>query len=382
MRTTSKVMTVTAASILIGLTGMASAANAAESSTATGTTMSQPLPGVNVTPSSATEDEMSANKENSTRQFKIMNFTGHVLTVSDVWGTTGWPYPTKTGFNPYDEYHKPGSVLNPGQQMVFEVKDWSDHGITVKFRADNGQDVHVYMHVSGLSRYSDARGLEGQFIKGGGDVTILDKPGVVTIPASDPAGQAKTINTLCVQSAVTCTFTPTKDPEAILGPPHPFGRGFGNVTQDPTQPVIKQTDTVEASTSLALSASVKATIMGAVEMGLTTEYKEEWKTSHGFIHEWPYTVRPGHVGWLTAQEPMQRVTGDFTITMKGSQTSWTVNGLVFDLPDHKKDNGLVMGFTRAMTDEEITEAWRTGGMVQAPWKHQFPGVAVQAIPEQ
>ena len=173
--------------------------------------------------------------------------------------------------------------------MVFEIKDWSDHGITVKFRADNGQDAHVYLHVSGISRYSDARGLDGQFLKGGGDVTILGQPGVVTIPASNPAGQANTINTVCGQSAATCTFKQTgEDPR--LGAPHPFGKGIANLTSSEFVDTVTVADVVETSTSLELSASVKATIMGAVETGLTTTYTKGLKTSHSFTQSTPVPV--------------------------------------------------------------------------------------------
>ena len=367
MRTAPKVIsTVAAATILLGLTSL-TVANAAPASAT----------GAAVTASAATDGDMSASKVDSTRRFTITNFTGHTLTVDDIWGTTGWPHPKKTAFNLYDSYPVTGSVLKPGQQMSFEIKDWSNHGITVKFKADNGRDVHVYMHVSGVSRYSDAQGLEGQFVKGGGDVTILDKPGVVTIPASDPVGQAKTINTLCGQAAVTCKFKPTEEPDTFLGPAHPFGRGFANLTDTLITPTTEQSDMVETSTSLALSASVKATIMGAVEVGLTTEWKQEWKTSHTFKQTFPLPVGPGKVGWLTTQDPMLRVVGNLTITMNGSQTTWKMDGLVFDIPDHKEKPGMASAFSRNMTDDEIAYAWRTGGVIEAPWNNQFAGPALR-----
>jgi hypothetical protein len=365
MRTAPKVIAVvTAAAILSGLTGLASVANAAQPSTATG---------VAVTQATTTDDEMSASTYWSTRQFTITNFSGHTLRIDDIWGTTGWPYPKNTGFNAYDEFPLAGSVLKPGQQMKFEIKDWSDHGITVRFKAENGENLHVYMHVSGVSRYSDAKGLEGQFMKGGGDVTIFDKPGVVTVPASDPAGQARTMNTLCDQSAVECTFQPTDKKGGFFGPAHAFGRGVANLTPDSQVSHITEGDSVESSTSLELSASVKATIFGSLEMGLTTTYKQAWTASHTFTQSEDLTVRPGWVAWLTAQEPMIRVTGDLTIKMKGSKTEWKLPGLVFDVPDKfATDNGgkagLIGKFSREMTEAEVKEAWDTGGFVVAPWK--------------
>jgi hypothetical protein len=372
MRTAPKVIcTVAATTVLFGLTSVA-AANAGPSTTTSGVATTAPA---------TTDADMSASKADSTRRFTNSNNTTHVLTVNDVWGTTGWPYPKKTGFDLADAYPKVGSVLYPGQQMILEIKDWSDHGITVKFKADNGRDVHVYMHVSGISRYSDAQGLDGEFLKGGGDVAILGKPGVITIPASDPAGQANTINTVCGQAAAKCTFTQTgEDPR--MGTPHPFGQGYGNLTSSKTVHTVTVNDVVETSTSLEISAHVKATIMGAVETGLTTTYTKGLKTSHSFEQSVPLPVKPGEVGWRTAQEPVVRVTGDLTITLNG-QEKWTLTGLVFDVPDANQPSGMAFGFTRPMTPEEVNEAWTTGGLVKAPWKNQLGGPAVQvAIPAQ
>ena len=108
MRTAPKVITVTAASILMGLTGMASVANTTESSTATRTSVSQPLPGVALTPSSPTDDEMSTNKVDSTRRFTISNYSTHVLTISDIWGTTGWHIRSRPGSTCMTSTRSPG----------------------------------------------------------------------------------------------------------------------------------------------------------------------------------------------------------------------------------------------------------------------------------
>ena len=372
MRTATKLTSaVVAAALLFGLAGTASVANAATPTAVAGATVTETTPGPG-------DDEMTTQ---GTRQFTITNFSAHTLTINDIWGTSGWPYPKKTGFDPYDEFPLAGSVLKPGQQMTFEIRDWSNHGITVKFRDEDGRDAFVYLHVSGLSRYSDAQGLEGQFMKGGADVTILDKPGTVTIPAGDPAAQSKTMNSLCGQAGVECTFEPKEKKDGLLGPAHPFGRGVANLTSRDQTTRITEGDTVETSTSLEIGASVKATIFGAVEMGLTTTYKKEWKTTHTFSQQEDLNVAPGEVAWLSAQEPMVRVTGDLKITMKGSQTTWLLQGLSFDVPDQQQvgARGGVNKFARAMTDAEVKEAWRTGGFVESPWKNGSEGVTVETL---
>jgi hypothetical protein len=369
MRTATKLTSaVVAAALLFGLTGMASVANAAAPTAAT----------ITETTSAPGDDQVNTQ---GTRQFTITNFSGHTLTIKDIWGTSGWPYPKKTGFDPYDEFPLAGSVLKPGQQMTFEIRDWSDHGITVKFGADNGKDAFVYLHVSGVSRYSDAQGLEGQFVKGGGDVTILDKPGTIAIPAGDPAAQSQTMNSLCGQAGVECKFEPKEKKDGLLGPAHPFGRGVANMTPRDQTTRITEGDTVETSSSLEIGASVKATIFGAVETGLTTTYKTEWKASHTFSQQEDLNVGPGEVAWLSAQEPIVRVTGDLKITMKGSQTTWLLQGVAFDVPDQHSvtARGGVNKFARAMTDDEVKEAWLTGGFVDSPWKRGPEGVTVETL---
>ena len=112
---------VVAAALLFGLAGTASVANAATPTAVTGATVTETTPGPG-------DDEMTTQ---GTRQFTITNFSAHSLTINDIWGTSGWPYPKKTGFDPYDEFPLAGSVLKPGQQMTFEIRDWSNHGITV-----------------------------------------------------------------------------------------------------------------------------------------------------------------------------------------------------------------------------------------------------------
>ena len=394
MRTAPKLMsTVVAAAILFGLTGMSSVANATESNaTESNATASSPAgataslvwtdlapltgaEGLETTP--APDDEVTAQ---GTRQFVVTNLSGHTLTLSRAWGTTGWPQTSHTGFDLQDQAPMVGSVLKPGGQMRFEVRDWSNHGINAQFKSDNGQDAYLYMHVSGLSRYSAAQGLAGQFNTGGGTIEILDAPGsVVDIPAADSAAQQAAINNLCDKSGAKCTFTPTskhdkdEDGNELLGPEHPFGRGIANRTTINQVAHFSETDTVGTTDSLEISATVKATIMGAVETSLTSTYGHTWSTTHGFTQSYDLTIAPGHVGWLTVSEPIIRVTGD--IKIKIGNTTWTLRGVVFDLPN-PDGRGLVDMNFAPLSDKERKSK---DTYVEAPWASRSSGVNVQHI---
>lgn len=155
MRTaTTLTSTVLAAVVLFGLSGLGSVANAAELAPRDGIVTTQDTtpgtPSGTVSPatvadaaSAGSDDEITAQ---GTRNFTITNMSGQNLTIKDIWGTSGWPYPKKTGFDIKDEFPHAGSVLKPGQRTTLEIRDWSDHGITVKFVADNGQEGYVYLH--------------------------------------------------------------------------------------------------------------------------------------------------------------------------------------------------------------------------------------------
>lgn len=358
MRTAPKLMSaVAAAAILFGFSGMASVANAAE----------QPSGQVSVTESTAggADDEMTTQ---GTRQFTVTNLSGHTLTIADIWGTTGWPQMQRSGFDLQDSFPRTGSTLKPGAAMTFEVRDWSNHGINIKFKDESGRDAMVYLHVSGLSRYSDAQGLDGQFVTGGGDVAILDKPGtVITVGNNDPKAQSAALTSLCEQSAVTCTFTPTDDHEVrVMGPQHGFGKVAVNSTPLTQQYTVGGNDTIQRSESLEISASIKATIMSAVETSLSTTWGRTTTASHTFTHSVALNIPKGWVGWLEAREPMFQDTGDFTIKMQGSNTEWTVKNVTFEHPD---ENGVgeYWMLARPMTAQEQQEARDRGGKVSDPW---------------
>lgn len=386
MRTaTTLTSAVLAAAVLFGFSGLASAAHAAEMAPSNGiaatrdiitaTTSEAMNPGIVAAPTpSAGDDEMAAQ---GTRQFTITNMSGHTLTIKDIWGTTGWPQPKKTGFDIDDEFPRAGSVLKPGQRATLEIRDWSDHGITVKFLSDNGQEGHVYLHVSGLSRYSDAQGLSKEFIKGGSDVVIMDKPGTeVTIGNGDPAAQTDALNSLCSQAAVNCAFTPTGFDDDVLGPMHPYGAMAQNATPWTNTYTVGGDDIVTRSQTLEIEAGIKANILNAVEISLTTKWGETRTASHVFHSSIQQSIPSGWVAWTEAQEPLIRDTGDFTITMKGSNASWTLKDVSFDHP-RVGGQGVYTMIAREMTEAELQKARDRGGVVTKPWQDSsMPRIAV------
>lgn len=108
-------------------------------------------------------------------------------------------------------------------------------------------------------------------------VYLLDPPGTVTIlPASDPTGQAAALEQFCGSNSASCAFKVTSQVEA-LGPRHPVGNEVEN----------------DSSTTV--------------------------------------TVAPHTVVQVVAEQPVYRVTGDFTIVM--GNTTYIVQGVSFDSPN-------------------------------------------------
>ena len=87
MRTAPKLMSVVAASaILLGLSGLASVAQAAETS---------PRIGATAAAHETHADPEAAAAAVGTQQFRVTNLSGHNLTLTRAWGTTGWPQMTR-----------------------------------------------------------------------------------------------------------------------------------------------------------------------------------------------------------------------------------------------------------------------------------------------
>ena len=129
----------------------------------------------------------------STRQFTVTNMSSHTLKVGTVFGTEGWPTAKVAPTDKEDSWPKAGTVLAPGAALTFEVHAWGiDHGLTVVLNdVATSDQVTVYMTVSTVLRYSDAKSTFDPVWTNGGSIVIQDQVGsVVTIDGGRGQAQA------------------------------------------------------------------------------------------------------------------------------------------------------------------------------------------------
>jgi hypothetical protein len=157
---------VVAAASIVGLADLGSVASAAE-----------PAP-------TATEADVSIQ---GTRRFWIENLTSQDLVVDDVFATTtngdfvfGPDHRTTTPvkFHPEDRAPYRGFTLRPGEHLTLEVRDWMDHGITVKLVSpETGARATVETHVIALNRFSYVKDSSFRSEAGGANITLFDAAG-------------------------------------------------------------------------------------------------------------------------------------------------------------------------------------------------------------
>ena len=133
--------TVVAAACLVGLSGLSTAATAAEPTTTTVVTS-----GVDTT-------------INASRHFTVTNSSDHTLVVQKVFFATDG---RTSGSLPEDSYPATGTVLRPGQSLGFEVQAWADHNVNVLLDDTSARGLVVaYLHVSGGYTYPTATNVAG-----------------------------------------------------------------------------------------------------------------------------------------------------------------------------------------------------------------------------
>jgi hypothetical protein len=156
--------TVLAAACLVGLSGLASAASAAETTTA----------------SVATSSALGADANlQASRHFTVTNNSSDTLVVNKVFFATDG---RTSGSLPEDSYPADGTVLKPGQSLPFEVHAWADHAVNVVLTDASGRMVVVYLLVSGGTQYPTAQNEPGT----GAAFTFTPQPSIGLMTISDP----------------------------------------------------------------------------------------------------------------------------------------------------------------------------------------------------
>jgi hypothetical protein len=163
-RTRKLTCTVLAAAFLFGLSGLSSAASAAETTTGQVATSSAVGASTNISAS---------------RHFTIANNSTDTLVLNRVFFVTGG---RTSASLPEDSYPATGTVLKPGQSLPFEVQAWSDHAVNVVLTDASGRMVVVYLYVSGGTQYPSAENINGT----GAAFHLIPQPSIGLLTISDP----------------------------------------------------------------------------------------------------------------------------------------------------------------------------------------------------
>ncbi len=182
-----------------------------------------------------------------------------------------------------------------------------------------------------------------------GTISISDtSPSTITVGGSDAQTQAELLNGLCGTTRATCTFEQTADRQQIRQ--KVVAGGGWNSQATARKQGYEAVASASATTSLELTASVKVTVMKAVETSISAKAGQSWTSTKTVRDTVEMTIAPKHVGWIIAEMPMYRDTGNFTIKL--GNTTWVLAGVKVDSVDASRAVLYGTG-ERAMTAEEL-----------------------------
>jgi hypothetical protein len=211
-------------------------------------------------------------------------------------------------------------------------------------------------------------------------IYFLDEPGTDReFGGGDPQKHAELVQRICTNAnlrsddlTITCDFDPReRDPKAF-GSPHSVGLTVPNCsvpTNDPAEDRentidvdLEEEDKTGAENSFGIKLGIEAGFdyLGAhVKTSLEEEYKGKWTSEHTFKKSISYKVKPGLIGWVVAENPVIRVTGD--MTLKIGNTTQHLRDVYFDYPDPSRDGQVQWRPVRTeMTAEQRKQICKEG----------------------
>ena len=259
--------------------------------------------------------------------FYSINNTSHTLKLISLTDRKGLVNPIP----------KVGDTIAPGQKMLIRPENllFYDNWADATFQAVDNPNITYQVH---MEDPWDG----GQFArcssKGGAcsvnrlDTSLLDPAGTTyTIGADQPQRQAAILQSLCVNgSAAACTFNSTQTQKTYT-----TERVVSTLVKNSS--TIEQTytigfkDTVQVANSAEVMFKAGTKIFDIVTAEISARYQRTVTTSHEFSESYQVKIPPGQYGWITAQEPIYRDTGTFTITL--GNTKWVLTGVYFDSPN-------------------------------------------------
>lgn len=281
--------------------------------------------------------------------FELYNFTQYDVRLN------GYDSGTRTSTD--DIYWAPGTVLQPGQALQFSLNntDFSSGGASygdyfginltsldpaqsttwdVALEVWNpgfGNDALTTCSVKSSNGSSCSPTPNTGIATDTYNVILMDKPGtVVTVPPSESQQESEVLDNLCGGEA-TCTFSPTSFVQTMGNPHTPTQYNpIVNDTSLQQSTDYTVTDTAQVDASYTVSDKVSANLSAAVKEEVTVQYGQTWTNSQQYTYDLTLPIPPHTVGTLTATDPVDRYTGDFTV--KVGNTTWDLQGVVVDDP--------------------------------------------------
>jgi hypothetical protein len=239
-----------------------------------------------------------------------------------------------------------GSVIEPGgkpQRVELWWDPFKDSKVYLRYHhGSDGVTVFVQDHTAFRNCIDATPSLTCQ--KDGENLTILDRKGTKhVVDARDRPAQAAALRQLCRDGGVAkCTFlptTPTDVEHLVLTDPQPVGDPIVNCTSDPIEETdgVKYTKAATNTAGFSIGAKAGFSALGAeVETSVTLKYDFAYSTSQEYSKTTKHIIASRTIGFVTHTTPVNRITGNFTITL--GNTTWELTGVTFDFPA-KSDSG-------------------------------------------
>lgn len=160
----------------------------------------------------------------------------------------------------------------------------------------------------------------------------------------------------CNNGTDSCVFHPDSAPEDSMGEPHQVGDSAYNCTEDLQRSTVGWSDTTGESTSVGLSLSTEAGFADVFKVTLEASYNQSWESSHTETDSTNVDVRPGEVGRVTREAPMQKVSGQYELHFEDRFYGHYIWYVPFEATGPKPDaSSTKTQHTRPMTDQEKSE---------------------------
>lgn len=292
----------------------------------------------------------------SSRRFTINNLTGHKLKLTSI-----------DGDKKFEGAPNVGDVIQPAAAQFVEVT--YVYGSTQ--RDDFNYDVlgadgsvvgklhaHLELKSSPLDAPVRSTGCDVWESTGTCDhdaesVTFKDAHDTKRTATADSPEGAAILAQFCVNGvpSLSCTFTPTSavDHEAF-GPRHTVGTPvFNNTSRDSNWAEYRIDESESTTNNIQANLNIQAQLGPILQASVNLGYGYSWTNSVNRGQTLHIDMSPYTKNWVESTNPVVRVNGNFTMVL--GNTTWTVTGATFEVPDSTRKSSDVVQ-TRPMTDQE------------------------------